>query len=111
MMALPRTWVIVVAAAFGAALGSFLNVVISRTPRGESVVRPPSRCPGCGRRLAWWENVPVASYVVLMGRCRTCRAPKGVRHLVVEAAFAAAAGAVAWALTGAGSAREAITNG
>ena len=111
MIPLPRPWVIAAAAAFGAALGSFLNVVISRVPSGESVIRPPSRCPGCGRQLAWWENIPVAGYIALRGRCRTCRAPIGVRHLVVELAAAVAAGAAAWALTGADTAREAMING
>ena len=59
--------------ALGLAVGSFLNVCIYRLPRDQSVVRPPSRCPSCGRGLRWFENVPVAAWVVLGGRCRTCR--------------------------------------
>lgn len=61
-------------AAVGLAAGSFLNVCIHRLPRGESIAVPPSRCPACRRRLRWFENVPVASWLALRGRCRTCRA-------------------------------------
>jgi len=75
---------IVFAMAVGLAFGSFLNVALSRLPRGESLVRPPSHCEGCGRRLAWWENIPVASYLALGGRCRACRRSIGLRHLLVE---------------------------
>src|SRR4051794_18602187 len=58
---------------FGLVVGSFLNVVIYRVPRKESVVRPRSRCPGCGTQLAERDNIPVVSWLVLRGRCRTCR--------------------------------------
>ena len=88
---------ILIALLFGLAVGSFLNVVISRAPRGESVVNPGSHCRNCGRALRWWENIPVASYLALRGRCRTCGARIGVRYLVVEAAAAVvAAAAAAW---------------
>lgn len=60
--------------AFGAIIGSFLNVCIARLPDGRSVVRPPSHCPNCQSFLAWYDNVPILSYLVLAGRCRTCRA-------------------------------------
>lgn len=94
------TFVVALATAVGLAFGSFLNVVLSRVPRGESVVSPGSRCPSCRRPLAWWENVPVVSYLALGGRCRTCRASIGVRHLLVEAVAGAVAGAgAALALT------------
>ncbi len=73
----------------GLAVGSFLNVVIARVPRRESVVRPRSRCPGCGTQLAERDNVPVVSWLLLRGRCRTCRAPISVRYPLVEAATAA----------------------
>lgn len=81
----------------GLAVGSFTNVVISRAPRGESLLGPSSHCPACSRSLVWWENIPVASYLALRGRCRTCGAPIGPRHLVVELAggIAGAAAAVA----------------
>jgi len=74
----------VIALLFGCVFGSFLNVVITRIPRHESVVYPASHCRSCGRALSWWENIPVASYIALGGRCRTCRAPIGIRHLLVE---------------------------
>jgi leader peptidase (prepilin peptidase)/N-methyltransferase len=72
----------------GAIIGSFLNVVIHRFPRGESVVFPPSRCPNCRALIGWYDNVPVFSYLLLLGRCRRCRAPISVRYPLVEAANA-----------------------
>ena len=68
----------------GAALGSFMNVVIYRVPRGESVVRPPSACPACGTRLRWCDNVPILGYVLLRARCRYCGARISPRYIVVE---------------------------
>ncbi len=62
-----------VVAAFGLALGSFLNVCIFRLPRDESVVSPRSRCLRCGRPIRWYDNVPLLSYLILRGRCRDCR--------------------------------------
>lgn len=72
----------------GAVVGSFLNVVIYRLPAGVSIVRPPSRCPSCGRRLSWFDNVPVLAWCYLRGRCRTCGAPISVQYPLVEAATA-----------------------
>ena len=86
---------IVFAAAVGGAVGSFLNVCIYRLPRQLSIAWPPSACPHCGRRLAWFENIPIAAYVALRGRCRTCGARIGVRYPIVEA-ISAAMFAVAW---------------
>ena len=74
--------------ALGIAIGSFLNVCIYRLPRGESVVNPPSRCPSCGRGLRWFENVPVLGYLLLGGRCRTCRAAVSPMYPIVEAGTA-----------------------
>ena len=68
----------------GLAVGSFLNVVADRVPRGESAVTPPSHCASCGRVLAPLELIPLVSYVVLRGRCRTCKASIGLRVLLVE---------------------------
>ena len=68
----------------GLAFGSFLNVCLSRWPAGESIVRPGSHCRQCGRTLAWWENLPLVSWLALRGRCRTCRAWIGWRYPLVE---------------------------
>jgi leader peptidase (prepilin peptidase)/N-methyltransferase len=77
-------------AVLGLALGSFLNVVIHRLPRGESLWRPGSHCPACGAPVRVVDNVPLLSYLVLRGRCRGCRAPISRRYPLVEAATAAA---------------------
>jgi leader peptidase (prepilin peptidase)/N-methyltransferase len=69
---------------FGLLIGSFLNVVIHRVPRKESLVSPGSRCPACGYVLRWYDNIPVASYAMLRGRCRRCRAPISIRYPLVE---------------------------
>jgi leader peptidase (prepilin peptidase)/N-methyltransferase len=69
---------------FGAVLGSFLNVCIYRVPRNLSVVSPPSSCPGCGDRIAPYDNVPVLGWLWLRGRCRSCRAPISKRYPGVE---------------------------
>jgi leader peptidase (prepilin peptidase) / N-methyltransferase len=76
--------IILLLAIFGACIGSFLNVCIFRMPRGESLAWPGSRCTSCGRALSWYENIPVVSWVVLRGRCRTCRAPVSWMYPTVE---------------------------
>jgi leader peptidase (prepilin peptidase)/N-methyltransferase len=78
---------LLIGAAFvlGAVIGSFLNVCIRRLPAGESVVRPPSHCPHCGVRIRSRDNIPLLSYVLLRGRCRSCGAAIGLRYLMVEA--------------------------
>lgn len=79
----------VLAAVFGAIIGSFLNVVIVRLPqKGASLAFPASYCPQCKRPLFWYENVPVFSYLLLRGRCRTCHCSISLRYLVVEVAMA-----------------------
>jgi leader peptidase (prepilin peptidase) / N-methyltransferase len=75
-----------VAALVGLALGSFLNVVITRLPQGESVWAPRSRCPRCRTPLSWYDNIPVFSYVWLRGRCRSCGAAIPRRYPLVELA-------------------------
>lgn len=74
--------------AIGAIVGSFLNVVIYRYPRGESVVFPSSHCPRCGVPIHWYDNVPILSWFVLAGRCRGCHEPFSPRYPLVEAANA-----------------------
>jgi leader peptidase (prepilin peptidase)/N-methyltransferase len=77
-------------AVMGACVGSFLNVCIHRLPLRESIVWPASHCTSCNRSLAWYENIPVASWAVLGGRCRTCRASISAAYPLVEATTAAA---------------------
>jgi leader peptidase (prepilin peptidase)/N-methyltransferase len=81
----PGPALLALAALFGALVGSFLNVVIHRLPRKESIVFPPSRCPKCGARIFPWDNVPVVSWLLLGGRCRACKAPISKRYPAVEA--------------------------
>jgi len=71
-------------ALFGLAIGSFLNVVIARLPAGRSLVRPRSTCPGCSALLKWYDNIPVLSFLVLRGRCRTCGMRISWRYPIVE---------------------------
>lgn len=86
--------------ALGAAIGSFLNVVADRVPAGESILRPPSACPHCQRRLTPLEMVPILSYLALRGRCRSCGGRIPLRTLIVEIATAALF-ALAWLRFGA----------
>jgi prepilin signal peptidase PulO-like enzyme (type II secretory pathway) len=81
-----ETAVIGFAFVWGAMLGSFLNVVVHRLPRGESVVRGRSRCPRCGAAVRPRDNVPVLGWLLLRGRCRDCAAPIAARYPLVEAA-------------------------
>lgn len=86
---------------FGAVVGSFLNVVIHRVPRRLSIVRPRSACPSCATPIAWYDNLPVVSWIVLAGRCRSCRARISIRYPIVEAVSGclAALGVVVYGLT------------
>ncbi len=92
----PGALLVIVAAAFGAIIGSFLNVCIYRLPLGKSVVWPSSACPACDRELSWYENIPVLSYLVLRARCRTCAAPISIRYPLVEALTALMFAAAWW---------------
>jgi leader peptidase (prepilin peptidase)/N-methyltransferase len=74
---------------FGLLFGSFANVVIWRVPRGESIVSPGSHCPTCDTPVAWYDNVPIVSWLVLRGRCRHCHEPIALRYPLVEAASGA----------------------
>jgi leader peptidase (prepilin peptidase)/N-methyltransferase len=74
--------------ALGAAVGSFANVAIHRLPRGESLVRPRSRCPACGTTIPAWANVPLLAWLALRGRCHHCRAAISLRYPLVELATA-----------------------
>jgi len=90
------------AAVWGAVWGSFFNVVIARLPRGESVVRPASRCMSCGSPVRAWDNVPVLSYLWLRGRCRACGARFSVRYPLVELLTALLSVAIFWRFAGSG---------
>ena len=83
-------------AILGAIIGSFLNVVIHRLPRGQSIVFPNSACPACGAAIHAYDNIPIVSYIVLGGHCRACQAPITVRYAAVEALTALLFGAVTW---------------
>jgi leader peptidase (prepilin peptidase)/N-methyltransferase len=90
---------VALAAAFlapGLALGSFLNVVAARVPLRRSIVRPPSACMSCGTEIAWYDNVPVLSYVLLRGRCRNCSSSIPVRYPLVEIATALLVAGCVW---------------
>lgn len=87
---LPWWLTIPLLALLGALIGSFLNVVVWRVPQGLSIVRPPSACPSCGHEIAWYDNIPIVSYLALRGRCRNCRASISPRYPLVEAATALA---------------------
>ena len=71
-------------ACVGAAVGSFLNVVVYRLPLGKSVVSPPSHCPKCSHRIRWFDNMPVFGWLMLGGKCRDCKEPISVRYPLVE---------------------------
>jgi leader peptidase (prepilin peptidase)/N-methyltransferase len=90
--------ILVLAAAFGAMFGSFLNVVVHRLPEGKSLWWPGSACPKCGAAIRWFDNVPILSWLLLLGRCRGCRSPISPRYPLVETLTAAlvAALAVLW---------------
>jgi leader peptidase (prepilin peptidase) / N-methyltransferase len=88
-------YVLFVVFVFGAIVGSFLNVCIVRLPKGESLVSPPSHCPHCKTPIPFYDNIPLLSYLALLGRCRFCRADISFRYFIVEllmACFAVALG-------------------
>jgi leader peptidase (prepilin peptidase)/N-methyltransferase len=80
----------------GLAFGSFLNVCLTRWPEGESIVQPRSHCRNCDHKLAWWENIPLLSWLALRGRCCNCRTWIGWRYTLVELTVGALWAAIAW---------------
>lgn len=84
LAALPPAIATAAAGVLGLVVGSFLNVVVYRLPRGESLVHPRSRCPACGVQITAWDNVPVVSWLLLAGRCRHCKASISARYPAVE---------------------------
>lgn len=99
MTALLPLWLLLTYAALvGAVLGSYVNVVVWRVPRDISTARPPSACPSCGHAIAWYDNVPVVSWLALRGRCRGCSGRISVRYPLVEAGVGALFAALTAAL-------------
>lgn len=82
------TLILIYAAAVGAVIGSFLNVCIYRWPAELSVVAPRSRCPGCDKPIAWYDNIPIVSWLLLRGRCRNCATSISVQYPIIELATA-----------------------
>ncbi len=73
-----------IALIFGLHVGSFLNVCIYRLPRSESIVTPPSHCPKCNKKIEWFDNIPLISYILLGGKCRNCKTTISPRYFLVE---------------------------
>ena len=82
--------------AMGACIASFLNVVIWRVPRGESIVSPPSHCPKCNATIKWYQNIPILSWLALRGKCANCKAPISPRYILIETLGGALFLAVFW---------------
>lgn len=95
-MSAAEVYAVSAAFVFGAVVGSFLNVVIHRLPLGRSIVHPGSACPRCKRNIAWRDNVPILSYLVLAGRCRHCGWRIPARYPAVEFISGLAAAAIVW---------------
>jgi len=81
---LPDSILIVFAFAFGCCIGSFLNVVVYRLPRDKSLVKPPSSCPSCGKHIRFYDNIPLLSWLLLLGKCRNCKAKISPRYFIIE---------------------------
>jgi leader peptidase (prepilin peptidase) / N-methyltransferase len=90
-MDMPRGIAALLAFAFGACIGSFVNVVAYRLPRGISIITPGSFCPNCGKAVPFWANIPLFAYLALRGRCIGCRAKIPFRYFLTELALASAA--------------------
>ncbi|ADY73413.1 Prepilin peptidase [Desulfurobacterium thermolithotrophum DSM 11699] len=69
---------------FGTIIGSFLNVCIHRIPKEESIITPPSYCPKCGKKIKWYDNIPIISYLILKGKCRNCKEKISIQYPLVE---------------------------
>src|SRR5712691_12091380 len=81
---IPPSFAYIILGVVGAIIGSFLNVVIHRLPREESIVFPNSKCPSCGAGIKSYDNVPILSYLLLGGRCRSCKKRISPRYPAVE---------------------------
>jgi len=90
------TFVIGACGLLGLLFGSFANVLVHRLPRGESIIYPGSRCPKCAHAIAWHDNIPVFSWLLLRGHCRHCDAPVALRYPLLEAGLGLVWGFLAW---------------
>jgi len=81
---LPDTLIYIFTFIFGSIVGSFLNVCIHRIPEGRSIIFPPSSCPSCNKPIAFYDNIPIVSFIILLGKCRNCKAPISLRYPLVE---------------------------
>ncbi len=89
MLILPTLWWLFFWTALGLCVGSFLNAIIHRLPRNQTIREPRwSACPSCKHRIFWYDNIPLISFILLRGRCRNCRVPISTRYVVIEAAMA-----------------------
>lgn len=93
---LPAVPVLIVAGFLGACFGSFANVLTYRLPAEESLLQPPSRCPSCERPIAWYDNIPVLSWLILGGKCRNCKTAISAQYPLIEAASAGLAVFAVW---------------
>lgn len=92
------TLVLILAGLFGLIFGSFLNVCIYRIPREKSLAWPPSACPHCQARIRWYDNIPVLSYIFLLGKCRHCKKPISIQYPIIELLTAALTVLFVWRL-------------
>ncbi len=90
------SWLVLAGFVLGLVFGSFANVCVHRIPRRESIVRPKSRCPSCARPIAWYDNIPVLSWLMLRGRCRHCHARISVRYPLMELVMGIGWAGLAW---------------
>ncbi len=97
---LPPLFFLIAVTGLGAIIGSFLNVVIHRVPLGQSIVFPHSRCPACDAAIRAYDNIPILSWLILRGRCRTCHAPISIRYPAVEALTATLFALTFWLRSG-----------
>jgi len=88
--------ILIVSGMFGLVFGSFLNVCIYRIPRDKSIVWPPSGCPHCGTPIKWYDNIPVLSFIILLGKCRHCKKPISWQYPIIELLTAVLTVLVVW---------------
>lgn len=91
-----ETLILIISGMFGLVFGSFLNVCIYRIPRDKSIVWPPSGCPHCGAPIKWYDNIPVLSFIILLGKCRRCKKPISWQYPIIELLTAVLTVLIVW---------------